>query len=58
MENAKASLMPTLVKLVYKNHMLEFILYKLLFLCLLSHFDIYILILYLNIFSHILLNLT
>lgn len=45
MENANASLMPILVKLVYKNHMLEFILHKLLFLCFLSHFDIYILIL-------------
>ena len=50
--------MPTLVKLVYKNHMLEFNLHKLLFLFLLSHFDIYILILSLNISSHILLDLT
>jgi len=50
--------MPILVKLVYKIHMLEIILHKLLFLCFLSHFDIYILILSLNISSHILLNLT
>ena len=58
MDNATVRLMPTLVKLVYKNHMLEFILHKLLFLCFLSHFDIYILILSLNISSHILLDLT
>ena len=45
MENAKARLMPTLVKLVYKNHMLEFNLHNFLLLCFLSHFDIYILIL-------------
>ena len=58
MENANASLMPTLVKLVCKNHMLEFILHNFLLLCFLSHFDIYILILSLNISSHILLDLT
>ena len=45
MENANARLMPTLVKLVYKNHMFEFILHDFLLLCFLSHFDIYILIL-------------
>lgn len=58
MENANARLMPTLVKLVYKNHMFEFILHDFLLLCFLSHFDIYILILSLNISSHILLDLT